>query len=240
MNELKPIASVVIVALAVIFLYPSTPTEGDAQEVISTSSPAKGGISTTATNSKSPSVGISWVTLEEARKSGKPIWVHFTDTSCGPCRVLRDFVFTKEDVILESRTFACVRENVRGTLGRKWQIKSVPWDVFIRQDWKHTYSGISAPPSSFKEYLREQATKLHKGDDMKTLVTALMSTALFLGTANATADCTTGSCAVRQPVRAVAAPVRSVLKKVRSRVASGIERRQGRRQERRASRRACR
>ena len=72
---------------------------------------------------------------------------------------------------------------------------------------------------------------------MHRLFTAVVAVGLLLGLSTiADARCVGGSCAVVQPVRAVA----TVAAKVRARIGDGINRRQERRQCRRARRQARR
>lgn len=97
---------------------------------------------------------INWVTIEEARASGKPIWLHVYGDYCPPCRELDAQVFPDPRVIAAAQKFACVKlssqapMSYRGgvtTVANAMGITRVPRDAFINRDYRPVANPVACP-----------------------------------------------------------------------------------------------
>jgi hypothetical protein len=84
---------------------------------------------------------IKWVSLDVARHSGKPIWLHVSGEFCAPCRALESGPFRDPRLIAASQRWACVHMDAKDTMmfrtgavpvHQAMGITTVPRDVFVR------------------------------------------------------------------------------------------------------------
>jgi thiol-disulfide isomerase/thioredoxin len=89
---------------------------------------------------KAAPAAINWVSLEVARASGKPIWLHVAGKFCAPCRALESGAFRDPRLIAASRRWACVAMDATDTMQFRtgavpvheaMDITTVPRDVFV-------------------------------------------------------------------------------------------------------------
>ncbi len=101
---------------------------------------------------------INWVSYDEALKTGKPIWVHFEGTNCGPCRRLESQVFSDPEIWEISRGFACVKFTDSPKAMTAFGLPTtIPADAFVSTDKKIYHQGLSPGPSQFKAYLTSKS-----------------------------------------------------------------------------------
>lgn len=76
---------------------------------------------------------IDWVSLPEARKTGKPIWIHFTGANCRFCRLFEQRNEVDPRIIKASKDWACVKSSDEANLRRQYSIAMIPSNVFLQE-----------------------------------------------------------------------------------------------------------
>lgn len=101
----------------------------------------------------------------EAKRSGKPIFVDFYATWCGPCKMLDETTYKDAAVIRESTKFVSVKVDTdrEAALAARYRIGSLPTMAVLRPDGR-IVSGIigyhSAPQTV--AFLKNAATKARR------------------------------------------------------------------------------
>lgn len=78
-----------------------------------------------------PPEAVKWVTLNEAQRSGKSVWIHVSASNCAPCVLAEQNLLSNPKVARASQDWACVKSVDDKTIVNRWRIATVPSDVFI-------------------------------------------------------------------------------------------------------------
>lgn len=107
--------------------------------------------------------GIEWVSLDVARHSGKPIWLHVAGRFCAPCRALESGAFRDPRLIAASRRWACVAMDATDTMQFRtgavpvheaMDITTVPRDVFVHRSRFQMVAASQPCPRDAAGYVR--------------------------------------------------------------------------------------
>lgn len=91
-----------------------------------------------------PKAKVNWrpslaIALAEAKRSGKPIFVDFYTTWCGPCKALDIYTYTDRKFIAQSKNWIMVKVDAEKNtanvkLAQKYRIENFPSMLILRPD----------------------------------------------------------------------------------------------------------
>lgn len=94
--------------------------------------------------------GVRWYSysegLSKAKEEGKPIFIDFWASWCGPCQQMEDEVYPDQDVIEKSRDFINIKVNVSKNegLAREHGVSNIPTLVFLNSDGEEVSRNVGA------------------------------------------------------------------------------------------------
>lgn len=101
-------------------------------------------------NSQGQTDGVRWYSysegLSKAKEEGKPVFIDFWASWCGPCQQMEDEVYPDQDVIEKSRDFINIKVNVdeNGDLAGEYGVDSIPTLVFLNSDGEEVSRNVGA------------------------------------------------------------------------------------------------
>lgn len=104
--------------------------------------------------------------MKESKKTGKPIFIDFYATWCGPCRMLDEQTYPDAKVVAESRKWVMLKVDVDKNPGmaQRYGIQSLPTLAFMNLDGKITGQAIGfRDAKQFVQSLRYSFGKAAKG-----------------------------------------------------------------------------
>lgn len=112
---------------------------------------------------------VKWQTsysgaLAEAKRTGKPIFIDFYTTWCGPCKFLDEVTYKDAKFVAESRNWVMVKvdaEKNQNTiaLAKKFKVEGYPTMVFLKPNGKETDRAVGGYPASMLVPKMEKAAE---------------------------------------------------------------------------------
>ncbi len=89
--------------------------------------------------------------LAEAKRTGKPIFVDFYTTWCGPCKYLDAVTYKHPKFVAESKKWVMVKVDAEKgaanvNLAKKFKIDGYPSMIFLQSDGKETDRAVGGYP----------------------------------------------------------------------------------------------
>jgi thiol:disulfide interchange protein len=113
------------------------------------------------------SAGVEWrldyeAAAEEAEESGKPIMIDVFAEWCGPCQMLDEQVWPREDVTKASEAFVPVKidGDKHPDLAKKFSVNAYPTIIFLSSDGEEVHRHMGAP--DYRGMLIEMGTAAEK------------------------------------------------------------------------------
>lgn len=134
----------------------------DANKMVPTI-PSQAGATVEPSATKAAPASINWVSLDVARHSGKPIWLHVSGEFCAPCRALEAGPFRDPKLIAASQRWACVAMDAKDTMTFRtgtvpvheaMGIQTVPRDVFVKRSQFQMVAPSQPCPMDAAGYVR--------------------------------------------------------------------------------------
>lgn len=91
--------------------------------------------------------------LAQAKKTGKPIFVDFYTTWCGPCKYLDAVTYKDPKFVAESRNWVMVKVDAEKNpanvkLAEKFRVDGYPTMVFLRSNGKEAARAVGGLPAT--------------------------------------------------------------------------------------------